>query len=123
MDAIQLTTDSKAFQKKSTLDGLIEMSLSRMIESRHLDSNLRSRLSSLADSAKFMDTIICRILTRKRFKTSAARFVNKTAHDQVQVATEHARFQEAGRAPNDFEKLEPVEVLSPTERSPSPSDS
>lgn len=57
MGAKQLTPDAKVSPKKSTLNGLIDVSITRMIESGHLDTYLGTQLSSLADLIMFTDSI------------------------------------------------------------------
>lgn len=83
MDDILLTTNSAALQEKSDLDGYIDVLISRTIENEHSDSDLERWWSSFADSAMFMDTIICRNMNQKRFKCSVTQFVKSAVHDQA----------------------------------------
>lgn len=123
MNDIQLATDAVALQKTSPLNGLIDISIPRMIESGYLDSCLETQLSSLADSTMFMDSVITRIMNQRYFRASVARFFKNTVHDKVQVAAVQAPIQEAVRAALDVQKLEPVKIPSPPKRSSLPSAS
>lgn len=64
--AIQLSTDVVASRESTTINGIVYISISRMIKSRHLDSNSRTQLSPLARSTMFMDLIVCPILNQKK---------------------------------------------------------
>lgn len=103
-----------ASQKKSALNGLVHISISRMVESVELHCCLETRLSSFVDSAMFMDPVIRVIITQKRFITPVKQIVKNTLRDQFQVAAVQDRFQEAIRAAHDVQKLEPTEILSPS---------
>lgn len=59
----------------------------------------------------------------KRFVTSVAQFVKIRVHEQAQIATIYARFQEAVLAAHDVDTLEPVRKPAPPESSESPSAS
>lgn len=91
-DPIQLGTDSVDSQKKLTLNIFIGVSISRMIYSGKLDFYLETLLSNLADSTMFVESIVPRIMTQKRFTKPAVQFAKITVHDFVQAATIKARF-------------------------------
>lgn len=112
MDAIQWEIDSADSQKKSTLTGLVSFLTSRVMTSRDLESYLEMGFGNIADSTIFEISILCSFLTSKYFRTSAEQLAKGTVPEQVQVATVHARLQEAIHAPQVMEKLEPVKVPS-----------
>lgn len=120
-DAIQLAIDNMDLTKKSTLNVLIIVSVSWMIESGHFDLYLETRLSGLADSTMCIDSVICQIMNRRRFITPATHYIQTALHDQINVGTVHACLGEAASAPHDASKRDPGEILSLLERSPSPS--
>lgn len=67
MKTMQLTTDSVTLQKKLAIGGLVDVSISGVIESGHLDYSLETKQSNLGDSAMFSDSIICRIINQRSF--------------------------------------------------------
>lgn len=122
IDAIELATDSMASQK-SPLNGIVDISLSRMLESVQSDSCLETRLSNLADLTMLTNSVFRMMMNQKQFIAPVTWFVVNTAHDHIQVANVQVRLQKPFRAPHEDQDLEPVEIMSPAERSPSASSS
>lgn len=58
MEAIKLAAHFVVLQKKSTFNGLFDVSISRVIESGRLDSYVETRLSSIVEYTMFICTII-----------------------------------------------------------------
>lgn len=92
-NVIHMVTDSLASEKKSTLDGLIDVSISQIIESGQKNYYLDTWLSSHSDLTMFMSFAICRIMTEKSLITLVTQFIKNAAHEQVLVATVQPAFR------------------------------
>lgn len=75
---------------KSALTGLLNVSVSQMIENGQLDCYLEMRLSNLADPTMF---IIQRAMFGNIFKRIVSQFFKMTVHNQVEDVTVHIGFQ------------------------------
>lgn len=67
MNINNLVTDSEAYQKKSPINGLVDVSIPWMIESGQKHFYLDLRLGNLGYSTMFMDSAIRRFMTQLIF--------------------------------------------------------
>lgn len=92
MDDRRLGTDSLASQKMSALYELLDVPISGMIGSGHLDSYSEKQLNNLANSNIFMDEIIRRTMNQRTSITTVAEFMKISVPDEFQIATVQAHF-------------------------------
>lgn len=116
MNAGHPLTWSVALGTKTTIDILIDVSISQRIKNRKMNSSLHTWLSSIAKPTIFMDLVVPHIMMQIRLIAIFVQSITKVVQDHVMVAIVEARSKDIVFAPDINHGMGPHETSSASDR-------